>query len=319
MAAQILPPQAPQVQPFDFQLPHRLPPGAQEALHGVLVAWARIVSSAMTPRLSTPNTVTLDRMTQQTFGELLNDWTGEWVFVPLAGTLPGVIACDTAIAQLVTYRLMGGTDDIGDRADAALTDFEQQLWLQPVIHLFHEEWAKLWHPVAPLEAVWDSIEFDPAFLSARWADADWMLVARFTWALAGRSGTIMWVWSLADLSPLATQLGARLHPQSGQRTVRHAADPAWRHRVRTVPVPVTVELGTITLTVPEFLQLAPGQQWRLRTQITDVLPVRWGGTVRAWGAPGAISGRYAIQITAVDDNASGAANDAETADGSAAS
>jgi len=74
--------------------------------------------------------------------------------------------------------------------------------------------------------------------------------------------------------------------------------------VRSVTVPVTVELGTVRLTVPEFFRLAVGQRFLLRTRITDQLPMRVGSVVKAWTAPASIDGRYAVQVAALPDERS---------------
>jgi len=184
----VLPPDSPHVQPFDFQLPHRLPDGAQDALRALFVSWARVLSAALTPRLATATTLVFDRVWQKTFGELLMEWTQPLVFVPINGTLPGVLVADIALAQAVTYRLLGGAD-AGQEAAAApttLSDFEQSLWTQEIVRVLTDGMARVWRPMLGLEQVWDALYLEPAVLSTRLQDADWMFVATFTCPGSGR-------------------------------------------------------------------------------------------------------------------------------------
>ena len=299
----ILPPSSGLVYPFDFQLPHQLPRAAQDAMMGILIAWARLVGSSLTPRVTLPALLAFDHAEQQTFAEILPQWTSPFVFVPFNGTLPGVIACDVPVARLIAYRLMGGSEDIGVTQEPVLTDFEQNLWLRQVSTLFHEGFRKMWAPVLPMEQVWDTVYFEPAFLSTRIQDADWVFTAHFTWTIGSLAGKLMWVWTLADLAPLASLLAAHIHPQQGVRRRPDEPQTGWRERVRRLDVPVTVELGTYPLRITDLLQLSAGQTLVLRTRVTDTLPIRVASLVKGYGAPGAIDGHYAVQVASMLDDA----------------
>jgi flagellar motor switch protein FliM len=300
---QVLPPSSKLVYPFDFQLPHQLPRASQEALQNLLVAWARLMGSTLTPRLLLPTAVQLERMDQQTFDEVLQGWTAPTVFVPVTGTLPGVVACDLGIARLMTYRLMGGDEWSEDEAVATtpLSDFEQQLWAQEVVQVFHEGLRSLWAPVSMLDQHWESVYFEPAFLSSRIQDADWVLTAHCTITIGGYTGRITWVWVLSDLAPLANAYAAHLHPQA-QGGHRATAPPAgWPERVRQLPVPVRVELGRVPLRLQDLMALQVGQTFVLRTRVTALLPLLIADTPKADIAPCAIDGHYAAHIATVRD------------------
>jgi len=309
----ILPPNSNLVYPFDFQLPHQLPRAAQDAMNSIAIAWARLVGSSLTPRITLPSTILFDHAEQQTFAEVLTTWTDPYIFVPYNGTLPGVVACEVPLARLITYRLMGGSEEMDWHQGQMLTDFEQHLWLRQVAQIFHNGLSQMWDPVIHLEQVWDTVYFEPAFLSTRIQDADWVFAAHFTWTVGSLTGRMMWVWALSDLAPLASLLAAHIHPQQGTRHRPREPEVGWAERVRMVEVPVSVELGSIPLRLTELLQLAVGQTLVLRTRVTDTLPIRAASIVKAHGGPCAVDGHYAVQVASVmPGESNGASERSET-------
>ncbi|MDZ7373514.1 MAG: flagellar motor switch protein FliM [candidate division KSB1 bacterium] len=66
--------------------------------------------------------------------------------------------------------------------------------------------------------------------------------------------------------------------------------------VRTAPLKVQVELGQARITVRELLELQVGDVLLLDTYTDDPLPIRIGGTVRAYGRPGLRRKSLAVRV-----------------------
>jgi flagellar motor switch protein FliM len=69
--------------------------------------------------------------------------------------------------------------------------------------------------------------------------------------------------------------------------------------LRNAKLPITVELGSTTITVGELLDIRMGDVLRLDRSADGELPVLAGKRARFVGRPGTLGGNRAIQVTGV--------------------
>jgi len=283
------------VYPYDFHLPNQMQRPAQDALKDLCVSWARLVSSAMTPRLATATTIAFEGAEQRSFAEVLNDWQIPLVLMPFSGLLPGTLACDLPTAHIVAYRLLGGLDE-GIPSKEPLTDFEQKLWMDHAVRALGDAFVQTWSSLLRLELNWDELRFEPAFLSLRTNDADWVFSARFSWTLGAHVGTLTWVWPLTELAPLAAQLARHSHPEDNALHPKAQPEAGWHETLQKTPVTLTAQLGSMRLRLADVAKLQVGGILPLSTRITDPFPILIDHVPKFRGLPGASQGRYAVTI-----------------------
>jgi flagellar motor switch protein FliM len=116
----------------------------------------------------------------------------------------------------------------------------------------------------------------------------------------GLSGTLSICVPHPVIEPLMDRLNTQAWFSSSSRKAG-AEDDRMKlaDGLRAAHLPISVELGTTTITVGDLLELRSGDVIRLDRAIDGELPIIAGKRARFLGRPGILGGNRAIQVTGV--------------------
>jgi flagellar motor switch protein FliM len=116
----------------------------------------------------------------------------------------------------------------------------------------------------------------------------------------GLSGTISICVPHPVIEPLMDRLNTQAWFSSSSR--KHGSEDdriKLAHGIRGAHLPITVELGSTTITLGELLDIRKDDVIRLDRGVEGELPILAGKRARFMGRPGTLGGNRAIQVTGV--------------------
>jgi flagellar motor switch protein FliM len=150
-------------------------------------------------------------------------------------------------------------------------------------------------PLATLEPALVRSETNPRFASVV-APSDLVVLLDLRIELAGVEDAVL---SLCIPNAALDPLRERLQAPPGAE--REAPETAWGDRLRgmlaATEIDVTADLGTVRVTVGEFLRLKPGDVLPLTTGRDGAVVVRVAGAPRFVGAPGVSGANNAVRVS----------------------
>jgi flagellar motor switch protein FliM len=101
------------------------------------------------------------------------------------------------------------------------------------------------------------------------------------------------------LEPIMPKLSAHywMNPKKSRDNSKDSE--AIRNTLQKAYLPVAVELGTSSISVGEFLQLAVGDVIKLDNEVSEKVEIKIGQNRKYLGQPGVSRGRIAVQVTEI--------------------
>lgn len=295
------------VKVYDFKRPDKFSKDQIRTLYMLHENFARLLNTYLSTHLRTlinVNVASVDQLTYEEFVRSLSNPSviGIMDMEPLKGNL--IFEINPNIAFAIIDRLFGGTGETISKI-RALTDIEEAVIrkiLNKALEGFKEAWQNVVHITPKLEA----IETNPQFTQIV-PPSDMVVIITLQVKIGSVEGLINICIPYLVLEPVMSKLTTTYWVASAVAKQDHPEQiELLQKKIRKTFVPMLVEMGTIDVTVQEFLELTIGDVLQLDTKVGDELSVIVGKKPKFWCRPGTSSKKVAIQISRVntegDDN-----------------
>jgi len=281
--------------PYDFRSPERISPLQMQVATGIFKNAASEFATYLHTRLQHEISVTIASIDQIHFSEYLSTLSNpSCLYVVHFGEshLIGVIEMPPQLVIGIVSGLLGGTPD-GSTPGRELTRLEQGL-NQPIVNNLLDALQKSWLPVAKVNIEFVRFESEAEMLQIT-SPGETTLVVSFNVAIDTQKYVMRICLPAFGCESI---LGPGGGPKaSGAEGKEPRQSSALFNSLKETTVVATGVLGTATLTLKEYMELAPGDVIRTDVSGDDEIQVHVGGKIQFWGYPGISNGRIAVRAT----------------------
>jgi flagellar motor switch protein FliM len=284
---------------YDFRRPDKFSKEHIRAIQNIHETFARVTASSLTNYLRSSTTVSLSSIEQVVYDEYIHQLSNPTLvnlveLQPLAGRI--VVEMNMNLGLAMLDRMMGGSGQTSRRTE--LTDIEMVL-LRSLGATVSAGLRDGWAAVADVQPVLVETVLNADLVQAA-LPGDIGALLLFEIHTLGMSGTI----SICVPHPVIEPLMDRLNTQAWfSSTSRKSGSENDRMRladtIRDAHLPITVELGSTTVSLGELLDIREDDVIRLDRSQEAELPIRAGQRARFLGRPGTLGGNRAIQVTGI--------------------
>jgi flagellar motor switch protein FliM len=284
----------PDVVPYDFRRPTKLSREHVRMLQFAHGTFARRLTTLLTSGLRQVCQVSLAEISQQSYEEYISALEGQTLMVPftaapLAGTC--VLQFSLPVALAAVDYMLGGPG--GEQLPRQLTEIEATL-LRGLIEQMTSVLRYALEPIVAITPDLGAIEYNPQFVQAATA-TDAMVVAEFDITVGSEQSRVTLCMPLVPLLPLL--IAQRPRSLDGDDVDGLATDARQlRERLGEVPLEVSVEFQSLSLSPNRILSLVEGDLVVLSHRVGAPLTVRAGGTAYAHAIAGRAGSRLAALI-----------------------
>lgn len=285
------------VKTYDFRRPDKFSKDQLRAIQMIHDAFARQMTTSLSTMVRSMVSVEVASVDQMSYDEFVRSLVQPTVIAvlemyPFNGN--AVLEINPSIVFTIIDRMLGGKgESILKPRD--LTDIEQTVVervLMRILELMEESWST----VVDIRFRFESMESNPFFVQICPA-TDMVLLVTLKLEIAGVQGIMNLCIPYFVMEPMIDKLSSQHWFASTGRKDGTEARPILEKKIRKIKVPLALELGRVTLTVDDVLQLQPGQVIRLDQGLDDPIRVLVGKEVKYLARPGLSRGNFAAEIT----------------------
>ncbi len=283
---------------YDFRRPDKFSKEHIRAIQNIHETFARVTASSLSSYLRAATTVSLSSIEQVVYDEYIHQLANPTLvnlieLQPLSGRI--VVEMNMNLGLAMLDRMMGGPGQVNQRR-AELTDIEMAL-LRTLGGTVSAALKDGWAAVADVQPVLVETVLNADLVQAA-LPGDIAALLLFEINTLGLSGMLSICVPHPVIEPLMDRLNTQAWFSSGSRKAGSDDD---RHKladgIRHAQLPISVELGSTTITVGELLDIRDGDVIRLDRSSDGELPVMAGKRARFVGRPGTLGGNRAVQVT----------------------
>jgi len=288
---------------YDFRRPDKFSKEHIRAIQNIHETFARVTASSLSSYLRATTTVSLSSIEQVVYDEYVHQLANPTLvnlieLQPLSGRI--VVEMNMSLGLAMLDRMMGGPGQANVRR-GEFTDIEMAL-LRSLGTTISAGLKDGWGAVADLQPVLVETVLNADLVQAA-LPGDIAALLLFEIHTLGMSGTISICVPHPVIEPLMDRLNTQAWFSSGVRNGGSEDDRLkLADGIRGARLPISVELGSTTITVGELLDVRLGDVIRLDRSADNELPVLAGKRARFVGRPGTLGGNRAIQITGVPNS-----------------
>ena len=283
---------------YDFRRPDRFSKEHIRAIQNIHETFARVTASSLSSYLRSTTTVSLPSIEQVVYDEYVHELSNPTLvnlveLQPLAGRI--VVEMNMNLGLAMLDRMMGGAGQMNLRR-TELTDIEMAL-LRSLGATISAGLRDGWTAVADLQPVLVETVLNADLVQAA-LPGDIAALLLFEIHTLGMSGTISICVPHPVIEPLMDRLNTQAWFSASSR--KHGSEDdrlKLADSIREARLPISVELGSTTITVGELLDIRSGDVIRLDRNAEAELPIRAGKRARFVGRPGILGGNRAVQVT----------------------
>ncbi len=229
---------------------------------------------------------------QMKYSEFLNVYKGYYAGVTVPGSdFAGLtMLVDYSLANAFKNRVAGG-NAIYLKNNKKLSDIEEVIFgftAEQIIKLYEKKWLN----VFSLNLAQKNIQSPKIKVEDRISKTDEVMVFSVNLSLGEQYPVeIAFLFSGSDLEKLAEKYFKNIKQKKKNKTVQ--LRPA---SVSNIVVPVTVGIGTATVSMVDVLNLRPGDVFQLNEKIGDTVTIKIGDRSEFLGKLGSANERFAVQI-----------------------
>jgi flagellar motor switch protein FliM len=286
---------------YDFRRPDKFSKEHIRAIQTIHETYARVTASSLSSYLRSATTVSLSSIEQVVYDEYVHQLANPTLvnlveLQPLSGRIVVELNMNLGLAML--DRMMGGPGQVNPRSE--LTDIEMAL-LRSLGGTISAALKDGWVAVADVQPVLVETVLNADLVQAA-LPGDIAALLLFEINTLGVSGMLSICVPHPVIEPLMDRLNTQAWFSSSSRKAGSEDDRLkLADGLNLAMVPVTVELGSTTITVGELLDIRDGDVIRLDRSALGELPVIAGKRARFVGRPGTLGGNRAIQVTGMPD------------------
>jgi flagellar motor switch protein FliM len=285
---------------YDFRRPDKFSKEHIRAIQNIHETFARVTASSLSSYLRSTTTVSLSSIEQVVYDEYVHQLSNPTLvnlveLQPLSGRI--VVEMNMNIGLAMLDRMMGGAGQVNVRR-AELTDIEMAL-LRSLGATVSAGLRDGWTAVAELQPVLVETVLNADLVQAA-LPGDIAALLLFEVHTLGLSGTISICVPHPVIEPLMDRLNTQAWFSSSSRKNGSENDRMkLAESIRDARLPVSVELGSATISVGELLEIRNDDVIRLDRGPETELPIRAGKRARFLGRPGTLGGNRAVQVTGI--------------------
>jgi flagellar motor switch protein FliM len=292
------------VKNYDFRRPDKFSKEQIRSLQLLYDNFARVLSNALSSYLRASVAIHLTSVEQISYGEYSEQLPKPTaLFLMGLDPLPGsaVLEFNLPSAFIIIDRLLGGPGEAASfRATGELSEIETIL-LQTLSTHFVAALRDAWTDILPIRPEVRDIAFSSELVQAALPNEICVLVI-LELKILNSSGTMSFCMPYTLLEPIASRLSAQAlvagtfktprkeDPQAQQRTL---------HKLEKVTLPVSVHLGTASVSIQDVLHLEPGDIICLDSSANGTLNLLVDGRPRCRVRPGMSGSRLAVRVEEV--------------------
>lgn len=292
---------------YDFKRPDKFSKDQIRTLYMLHENFARLLNTYLSAHLRALvhiNVASVDQLTYEEFIRSLPNPSVISVFSmkPLKGN--AILELNPNIVFAIIDRLFGGPG-LPPGKPRPLTDIEEAI-TKRVINKAFESFQEAWKQVIAIEPKLDVIETNPQFTQIV-PPSDMVVIITLQAKIGQAEGLINICIPYFVLEPIMSKLTTTFWVSSAiakQSLPEHIS--AIQRKLERALIPVVVELGRVTITVQELLDLNAGDVLQLGTKVEEELNVIIGQREKFKCKPGLSKSKIAIKVTQVisegDDN-----------------
>ncbi|GGG21850.1 flagellar motor switch protein FliM [Lysinibacillus alkalisoli] len=284
------------VKVYDFKRALRFSKDQIRSLTRVHENFARLITTFFSAQLRTYVQITVASVDQIPFEEFVRsipNMTLINVFEvpPLDGNI--LMEINPNIAYSMLDRMMGGTGESHSNVDN-LTEIETKI----MTNLFERSFDNLreaWESIAEIDPMLVELEVNPQFLQMI-SPNETVVVISLNTVIGETSGMINICIPHVVLEPIVPNLSVRYWMQSNTKEMSPEQTKALETNVKRAQLPVSVELGTSTITIEDFLFMQQGDVVQLDQPADNPLLLKVGSLPKFTVQPGKVGKKLAVQI-----------------------
>lgn len=296
------------VKVYDFKRPDKFSKDQIRTLYMLHENFARLLNTYLSTHLRTLVNVNVASVDQLTYEEFVRSLSNPSVInvltmAPLKGNV--ILDLNPNIAFAIIDRLFGGAGDAISKI-RPLTDIEEAV-IRKILGKTLENFKEAWQNVVKITPRLETIETNPQFTQIV-PPTDMVVIITLQVKIGEVEGLINICIPYLVLEPIMSKLTTTYWVASSLAKQEHPEHiELLQKKIRKTVVPVIVEMGSINVTIHEFLGLNVGDVLQLDTQVGEELKVVIGRKPKFWCRPGTSGKKVAVQISRM--NTEGDEND----------
>jgi len=281
---------------YDFRRPEKFSKDQLRTFHMIFSTFVRLASTSLAGFLRSRlqmNLISIDQLTYDEFVRSVPNPTFVCVFSihPLEGQCVLQIGLDAVFPMI--DKLMGG---IGEDLPTLrpLTEIESKIILEVVARIMgamKESWMNIYNIDPRVEALESNLEFVRVV-----SGNDMVILFSFEVEVSNKSGMMTICIPYIVIEPIAQKLSASLWFAS-KKTHDPQIQANLTRRLEKIMLPLRVELGGVSLSMKELLNLEAGDVIVLDRKIEEPLGIFVGKKLKMRGVSGRRGRRLAVRIT----------------------
>ncbi|HWR31379.1 MAG TPA: flagellar motor switch protein FliM [Negativicutes bacterium] len=283
---------------YDFKRPDKFSKDQIRTLYMLHENFARLLNTYLSAHLRTMVQVSVASVDQLTYEEFIRSMPNPSVISifemrPLSGN--ALMEINPSIVFSIIDRLFGGVGTPPAKS-RELTDIEQSI-VARIVNKALESLQEAWRQVVTVEPRLEAIESNPQFTQIV-PPNDMVVIITLQTRIAQTEGFINLCIPYLVLEPIMPKLTTSFWVASSiARAGSQTNATLLQKKLERTLVPLMVELGKVSVTVGEMLDLTVGDVVRLDTRVNEELSVIIGQQQKFKCKPGSSNNRIAIQIT----------------------
>ncbi|WP_196594658.1 flagellar motor switch protein FliM [Pectinatus sottacetonis] len=286
---------------YDFKRPDKFSKDQIRTMFMLHENFARILNTYLSTHLRVLVKIEVASVDQLTYEEFIRSLPNPSVISILSlSSLKGniIFEMDTNIVFAIIDRLFGGTGDESKLKTRTLTDIEETV-VKRMMGKIMDSLKEAWHDVEDFDINLESMESNPQFTQIV-PSGDMVVIITLQIKIGSVEGMINICIPYIVIEPIVPKLTTTFWVSSSTGRQEHPEEiKALKKRLRKAKIPVSIELGRVSITVNDFLSLSMGDVLRLDSKVNDDLMVIVGAKPKFYCRPGTIGKRSAVQITKV--------------------
>lgn len=289
------------VKVYDFKRPDKFSKDQIRTLYMLHENFARLLNTYLSTHLRTLVNVEVASVEQLTYEEFVRSLSnpsviGVLAVPPLKGNV--IMELNPSIAFSIIDRLFGGTGESTMKV-RVLTEIEEAV-IRKIFNKAIENFRDAWENVVQISPQLEAMETNPQFTQIV-PPSDMVVII----TLQVKIGTIEGLMNICIpylvLEPIMSKLTTTFWVAASVANKQEQPEQVeiLQKKISNTSVPLVVELGTIDITIQEFLTLGFNDVLQLDTKVKDELKCIIGRYPKFYCRPGTFGKNAAVQITRV--------------------
>lgn len=285
---------------YDFKRPDKFSKDQIRTLYMLHENFARLLNTYLSAHLRTIVHINVASVDQLTYEEFIRSLPNPSVISvlemrPLKGNV--ILELNPNIIFAIIDRLFGGVG-LAPAKPRPLTDIEEAI-IRRVLNKALESFQEAWKQVIPIQSNIEAIETNPQFTQIV-PPNDMVVIVTLQAKIGQAEGLINVCIPYLVLEPIMSKLTTTFWVAAStakQSTTENVS--LLQRKLEKTSIPIVVELGKVTVTVQELIDLGINDVLQLDSRFDDQLCVMIGHKEKFKAKPGLVNNKVAIQITQV--------------------